>query len=69
MIKRKAVWFEGGLRTTPVYSRDRLSPGVRFRGPAVVVEYSATTIVPPDYECAVDRYLNLVLTRRGLSVG
>ena len=63
-VKRKQVWFEGRLRTTPVYSRDRLSPGVRFRGPAVVVEYSSTTIVPPDYECAVDQYLNLVLARR-----
>ena len=64
IVKRRQVWFEARLRTTPVYSRDRLSPGVRFRGPAVVVEYSSTTIVPPDYECAVDQYLNLVLARR-----
>ena len=63
IVKRKAVWFEGRLRTTPLYSRERLPSGVRFRGPAVVVEYGSTTVVPPDYECAVDEYLNLVLTR------
>jgi N-methylhydantoinase A len=64
IVKRKAVWFEGRLRTTPVYSRDRLPLGVRFQGPGVVVEYSSTTVVPPDYECTVDQYLNLVLERR-----
>jgi N-methylhydantoinase A len=63
MVKRKPVWFEGRLQTTPLYRRDRLPSGVRFRGPAVVVEYSSTTVVPPDYECAVDEYLNLVLAR------
>ena len=61
ILKRKAVWFEGRWRTTPVFSRDRLPPGVRFWGPAVVVEYSSTTVVPPDFACAVDEYLNLVL--------
>jgi N-methylhydantoinase A len=64
IVKRKAVWFEGRLRTTPVYSRDRLPLGVRFQGPGVVVEYSSTTVVPPDYECEVDEYRNLVLMRR-----
>jgi N-methylhydantoinase A len=61
IVKKKLVWFEGGLRTTPLYSRDRMPPRVRFRGPAVVVEYSSTTVVPPDYDCAVDEYRNLVL--------
>jgi N-methylhydantoinase A len=64
LIKRKAVWFEGQWRITAVYSRDRLPAGARFRGPAVVVEYSSTTVVPSDYECTVDKYLNLVLARR-----
>ena len=68
IVKKKPVWFEGKMRTTPLYRRDRLPPGVRFRGPAVVVEYSSTTVVPPDYECAVDEYLNLVLAQRRLSV-
>jgi N-methylhydantoinase A len=64
IVKQKPVWFQGKMRATPLYRRDRLPSGVRFRGPAVVVEYSSTTVVPPDYECAVDEYLNLVLERR-----
>jgi N-methylhydantoinase A len=64
IIKRKSVWFKGTSHTTPFYSRDQLPRGLRFRGPAVVGEYSSTTVVPPDYECVVDEYLNLVLARR-----
>jgi N-methylhydantoinase A len=64
IVKKKPVWFEGALRATPLYRRDRLARGVRFRGPAIVVEYSSTTVVPPDHECVVDEYLNLVLERR-----
>jgi N-methylhydantoinase A len=59
----KPVWFDGRFRATPVYDRERLAAGARLRGPAVIVEYSSTTIVPPDFRCEVDKYLNLVLTR------
>ena len=62
-MKSKPVWFEGRFRTAPVYDRERLAAGTRLRGPAVIVEYSSTTIVPPDFRCEVDKYLNLILTR------
>ena len=63
VIRKKPVWFENRSYWTPVYDRARLAPGGRFRGPAVVVEYSSTTVVPPDFICRVDEYLNLVLTQ------
>jgi N-methylhydantoinase A len=66
VVKEKSVWFEGALYTTPLYRRDQLPGGTRFRGPAIVVEYSSTTVVPPDFECLVDEYRNLVLERRNL---
>jgi N-methylhydantoinase A len=62
-MKSKPVWFDGRFCATPVYDRERLAAGARLRGPAVIVEYSSTTIVPPDFRCEVDRYLNLALTR------
>jgi N-methylhydantoinase A len=62
-MKSKPVWFDGRFRATPVYDRERLAAGTRLRGPAVIVEYSSTTVVPPDFGCEVDKYLNLVLTR------
>jgi N-methylhydantoinase A len=61
--KSKPVWFDGRFRATPVYDREQLAAGARLRGPAVIVEYSSTTIVPPDFRCEVDKYLNLILTR------
>ena len=61
--KSKPVWFDGRFRNSPVYDRERLAAGTQLRGPAVIVEYSSTTVVPPDFRCDVDKYLNLVLTR------
>lgn len=55
------AWFDGGARRTAVYDRDTLRPGHSIRGPAIVGEYSATTVVPPGFFCDVDRYGNLVL--------
>lgn len=62
MVRRKPVWFENRFWRTPFYAREHLRPGARLTGPAVVVEYSSTTVVPPNFECRVDGYLNLVLS-------
>jgi N-methylhydantoinase A len=64
LVKTKPVWFGSKAHPTPIYSRERLSPGGRLRGPAVIVEYSSTTVVPPDFACEVDEHLNLILKRR-----
>jgi N-methylhydantoinase A len=62
LLKTKAVWFGGKPLQTPIYVREYLEPGARLQGPAVIVEYSSTTVVPPDFECCVDEYLNLTLS-------
>jgi N-methylhydantoinase A len=46
----------------PIYRRDDLSAGARFRGPAVITEYSSTTLVPSGRRVAVDEWLNLIIT-------
>jgi N-methylhydantoinase A len=61
LVKTKPVWFGAQPHPTGTYERQRLAAGARLRGPAVIVEYSATTVVPPDWGCRVDEYLNLVL--------
>jgi N-methylhydantoinase A len=58
------VWFDGLLLTAPFYDRERLTAGTEFAGPAVALEYSSTTVVPPDYNCRVDADGNLILTRQ-----
>jgi N-methylhydantoinase A len=64
LMKTKPVWFGSKPHPTPIYARERLSPGALLRGPAVIVEYSSTTVVPPDFACTVDKHLNLILKGR-----
>ncbi|MBI3896402.1 MAG: hydantoinase/oxoprolinase family protein [Acidobacteria bacterium] len=61
-LAKKGVWFGRRLYRAGFYQREKLLPGTRLEGPAIVVEYSSTTIVPPDFVCGVDEYRNLVLT-------
>ena len=39
--------------------------GIVLRAPALVCEFSATTVVPPGWECRVDDWGNLVLKNAG----
>lgn len=57
--------FGGKPFETPVYERTELLPGNLFRGPAVVVEMSATTVVAPSFEARVDAHGNIIMTPRG----
>ncbi len=61
-IGEARVVFDEPLRST-IYDRGRLAPGNAFDGPALAVELSATTVVPPGWRARVDPYRNLVLTR------
>jgi N-methylhydantoinase A len=65
-IATRAVVFSGVARQAPVHRRDDLAPGQRIRGPAVVCEYSATTLVPPAWRLVVDRLGGLVLEHGGV---
>ncbi len=58
------VWMDRKRLKTSVYDRGALSPGHIIAGPAILGEYSSTTLVPPDFRCEVDGYLNLVLERQ-----
>ncbi len=61
LLKVKKVFFEEEWLETPVVSREKLFPGVKFKGPALIVEYSSTTLLPPWGELYVDRFNNLII--------
>jgi N-methylhydantoinase A len=62
----RQVFFEAQQPTaTTIYDRERLAVGVVFSGPAIVEQFDATTVVPPAWRAAVDRYSNLILERTG----
>ena len=60
-IGRKPVWFGEGFAQTALYDRERLRPGNRFRGPAVVFQYDTTTLLPPEWGAEVDAEGNLIM--------
>ncbi|HYE28867.1 MAG TPA: hydantoinase B/oxoprolinase family protein [Allosphingosinicella sp.] len=47
----------------PLYDRATLTPGTRIAGPALIIDPSATTVVEPGWQAAVDPLGNLILTR------
>jgi N-methylhydantoinase A len=54
--------FHDRRRKTTLYQRDNLRAGDIFSGPAIVAEYSATTLIPPDWKACVNNYGQLLLT-------
>jgi N-methylhydantoinase A len=58
---RAKVSFEGKAVLTKIYDRGDLPAGKRFSGPAVITEYSATTVVPPNMRFALDQASNIVI--------
>ncbi|MBI3937616.1 MAG: hydantoinase B/oxoprolinase family protein, partial [Betaproteobacteria bacterium] len=59
-----AQMFSGGrFHATAVYVRDALRPGERLRGPAIIAEANATTVVEPGWQAEVTPLNHLVLTR------
>jgi len=61
VVEKKKVFFEGEWVETPILNRDKLKPGNQFHGPAVIVEYSSTSLIPPWARVRVDRYGNLIV--------
>jgi N-methylhydantoinase A len=62
--EQAAVLFDGKRLNTAIHAREHLSVGKKFSGPAVVTEYSATTVVPKGKRFSLDRAGNLVIEIR-----
>jgi N-methylhydantoinase A len=60
-IERAPVFFCNKAVTTAVFAREGLVPGRSISGPAVITEYSATTVIPPGKKFWVDESENLVI--------
>ncbi len=59
---QRKVFFEGQFLSTRFYRRDRLHSGDIIRGPAMITEYTAATVLPPGATAHVDGFDNLVIT-------
>ena len=56
------VLFDGEKRKAKLYSREELIPQRKYVGPAVVTEYSATTVIPPGKSFHADKTKNLLIS-------
>jgi N-methylhydantoinase A len=55
----RRVFTGGKFRMLPVFAREQVGEHVR-KGPALVVDYGSTTLIPPGWKFVVDRVGNLV---------
>jgi len=63
VIDTVALYAEGAEHAAPVYDREALHAGDRIRGPALIREANATTVVEPGWAAEVTPRNHLVLRR------
>ncbi len=63
VLSRRPVGFGATMLDTPIIARARLAVGAVVTGPAVIVEYSSTTLVPPGWRATVIADAGLFLER------
>ena len=61
ILGEKAVWFNEKPMPTQLIDRNKLQPGNRFAGPAILLQYDTTIVITPEWETAVDEYGNLII--------
>lgn len=66
VIGSRQVYMDEAKDFVPcrVYAREKLKPGNRIAGPAIVEQMDTTTVILPDMQATVDPYLNLILETR-----
>jgi len=61
---RALAVFDGKKQATDIHERESLIPNRAYRGPAIVTEYSATTVVPPGWTFRVDKAGNVIISTK-----
>jgi N-methylhydantoinase A len=61
LLGESRMIFELQSWTVNIYDRERLVYGNSIAGPAIVVEYSSTTVLPPGSKATVDAFGNLII--------
>lgn len=59
----KVLFAQQAVLTT-IHDREHLQPLTKYKGPAIVTEYSATTVIPPRKRFWLDRSGNLMVQMR-----
>ncbi len=63
LTKKAKCYFRGKWLKADVYNWNRVRTHSRIKGPALIVEETSTTFLPPEYNCNVDDYENLIIEK------
>ena len=63
-LGERGVWIDGAWHRVAVFDRLALPVGAVVQGPAVLEQPDTTTFVEPDQQGEVDRFGNLILSRK-----
>jgi len=61
---RDVYFKELGWVDCPIYRRSDLVYGSEIQSPAIIEEFTATTIIPPHFQADIDRYGNILISRK-----
>jgi N-methylhydantoinase A len=61
LLGQKSAIFRAGEVTVNLYGREKLSPGAKIAGAALIFQLDCTTVLPPGWSARVDAYRNLIL--------
>ncbi len=67
--EKRKVWFRSKPIATAIYDREQITIAKKLPGPAIVTEYSATTVVPRGSLFHLDRAGNLIVEMRAKGKG
>ena len=54
---------EAGIHESRFFDRTKLDPGMTITGPAIIVEDSTSTVVPPKHQFSIDIYANIIISK------
>ncbi len=63
LIGEGEIFYESRKMNAKFYDREKLLPENNLEGPAVIVEYSATTFIPPRWKAGIDDEYNVIIER------
>ena len=61
LLQKQALYYRGKKHLASVYLRERLEPGNKISGPALIADQESTAFLPPLYKLKVDELLNLIM--------
>jgi len=61
LVGETGIHYQGQRHRAALYARDRLGPGQRIPGPAIVMEMDSTSLILPGCRAVVDRIGNLLI--------